>query len=60
MQFSWIDDKKKNLLNIITVNEAKEIGTIIVFPSFINHQVTPITKGKRESLVNWSIGLPFQ
>ena len=60
LQFGWIDVRKKNLLNIVTVNEAKEIGTIIVFPSFINHQVTPITKGKRESLVNWSIGSSFQ
>ena len=35
------------------------IGTIIIFPSFIWHQVLPITKGKRESLVNWSIGKKF-
>jgi len=41
------------------VDDAKDIGTIIVFPSFIYHQVSPVTKGKRESLVNWSIGKPF-
>ena len=58
-QFRWIDTSKKNLLNITTVVDAKDIGTIIIFPSFIHHQVLPITKGKRESLVNWSIGNAF-
>ena len=58
-QFKWIEYKKKSLLNIVTVDDAKDIGTVIVFPSFIFHQVLPITKGKRESLVNWSIGRAF-
>ena len=58
-QFMWIDNRKKDLLNVITVDDAKDIGTVIVFPSFIWHQILPITKGKRESLVNWSIGTPF-
>jgi len=58
-QFQWIDEKKKSLLNIITIDDAKDVGTVIVFPSFIYHQVLPITKGKRESLVNWSIGKAF-
>jgi len=57
-QFKWIEDNTKGL-NIITVEDAKEIGSIIIFPSYIWHQVLPITKGKRESLVNWSIGNPF-
>jgi PKHD-type hydroxylase len=58
-QFKWIQDDREGLLNIITVDDAKEIGTIIIFPSFIHHQVLPITKGKRETLVNWSIGKKF-
>ena len=58
-QFAWIQYDKKGLVNIITVDDTKDIGTIIVFPSFIYHQVLPITKGKRESLVNWSIGKGF-
>ena len=57
-QFKWIKDKK-DLVEVVTVDDAKDIGTIIVFPSFIYHQVSPVTKGKRESLVNWSIGKPF-
>ena len=43
--------------------ECKEIrpkGSIVVFPSFIYHQVTPIKKGVRYSLVLWSLGLPFK
>jgi PKHD-type hydroxylase len=58
-QFQWIDNEKKDILNIITIDDAKDMGTVIIFPSFIYHQVLPITKGKRESLVNWSIGKPF-
>ena len=59
-QFMWLQGDKKDLLKVITVDDAKDIGTIIVFPSFIHHQVLPITKGKRESLVNWSVGKPFK
>tara|TARA_Y100001951_G_C11208439_1_gene221478 strand:+ start:46 stop:636 length:591 start_codon:yes stop_codon:yes gene_type:complete len=58
-QFKWIQNDKKEVLNIITVDDAKDIGTIIIFPSFIHHQILPIVKGKRESLVNWSIGKEF-
>ena len=34
-------------------------GTVIVFPSFIEHQVAPVTKGVRYSLVTWFTGPPF-
>jgi PKHD-type hydroxylase len=43
--------------------ECKEIrprGSIIVFPSFLYHQVTPVTKGTRYSLVLWVLGKPFK
>ena len=56
-QFKWLLEDE---IETITVDDAKDIGTIIIFPSFIHHQVMPITKGKRESLVNWSIGPPFK
>jgi PKHD-type hydroxylase len=58
-QFKWIQDRQ-DLLEVITVDDAKDIGTIIIFPSFIYHQVLPITKGQRESLVNWSVGDKFK
>jgi len=35
-------------------------GTIIVFPSFLAHQVTPVTKGTRCSLVAWAHGPTFR
>ena len=44
-------------------HECKEIrpqGSMIVFPSFLEHQVTPVTSGTRYSLVLWSIGKPFR
>ena len=44
-------------------HECKEIrpqGSIIVFPSFLDHCVTPVTKGTRYSLVLWCLGDPFK
>jgi len=35
-------------------------GSIIVFPSFLHHRVTPVTEGTRYSLVSWFIGSPFK
>jgi PKHD-type hydroxylase len=35
-------------------------GTIIVFPSFLAHQVTPVTHGTRCSLVAWAHGPTFK
>lgn len=34
----------------------RERGSVLVFPSYITHRVTEITKGKRKSLVNWLEG----
>ncbi|MBL4604516.1 MAG: 2OG-Fe(II) oxygenase [Flavobacteriaceae bacterium] len=38
----------------------REKGTIIIFPSFIMHRVTPITKGTRQSIVGWVSGPPYR
>ena len=38
----------------------KEQGTVVVFPSPTLHEVTPITKGRRYSLVGWITGKPFK
>ena len=40
--------------------DFKNAGSIIVFPSFMEHQVTPVTKGTRYSLVAWFVGPPFK
>jgi len=39
--------------------EIRPQGSIIVFPSFLYHQVTPVTKGTRYSLVMQNCGNPF-
>lgn len=39
---------------------AKDKGTIIIFPSFIQHRVTPVTRGIRKSLVGWCCGPKFR
>ena len=31
-------------------------GTVIIFPSYMYHEITPVTKGKRYSLVQWFKG----
>ena len=36
-----------------------EEGSIIVFPSFMEHRVAPVTKGIRYSLIIWFVGPPF-
>ena len=36
--------------------EVKNKGSIIVFPSFLYHQVLPVTQGDRFSLVGWYEG----
>lgn len=38
----------------------KERGLVVVFPSYLLHQVTPVTKGNRQSLVAWVSGPPFR
>lgn len=40
--------------------EIREKGSIVVFPSFVWHRVTPVTKGTRHSLVCWNLGYPFR
>ena len=40
--------------------EIRPQGSIIAFPSFLYHQVTPITQGTRYSLVLWVLGKPFK
>jgi len=38
----------------------KEQGTMTVFPSFMCHDVRPVTVGVRYSLVSWLAGPPFK
>ena len=38
----------------------KSTGDIVVFPSFLNHKVTPVTKGARYTAVSWAYGPTFR
>jgi len=38
----------------------RQRGTVIAFPSFIRHRVTPVTSGTRKSLVAWIEGPNFR
>jgi len=38
---------------------AKSKGSVVVFPSFLYHQVTPVLRGQRKSLVCWFTGNPY-
>ena len=42
------------------IEMKKEQGTLILFPSYILHEVKPITKGERNSLVSWVTGKQFK
>lgn len=39
---------------------AKGLGKLIAFPSYVLHEVSPVTKGTRYSLVVWITGKPFK
>jgi PKHD-type hydroxylase len=41
-------------------NVRKQRGLIAFFPSYVLHQVTPVTQGSRQSLVAWVSGPPFK
>ena len=43
----------------ITIPEFSKVGSIVVFPSAMEHRVAPVTKGVRHSLVTWFVGPPF-
>tara|TARA_R110002051_G_scaffold11808_2_gene42551 strand:+ start:17577 stop:17936 length:360 start_codon:yes stop_codon:yes gene_type:complete len=37
-----------------------EQGDVVMFPSYMVHRLTPVTKGQRFSLVAWCGGVPFR
>jgi len=55
LEFS-IEDKGKNLI----LTPELKIGDVIVFPSFVQHRSTPITKGIKYSVAMWCLGPPFR
>jgi len=47
------NDDKANVMD-------KTQGTLIIFPSYVLHEVMPVTKGERNSLVTWVTGKQFK
>jgi hypothetical protein len=45
---------------IVQVAEAAKPGSVVVFPAYVQHRVTRITRGFRRSLVAWLTGPPFK
>ena len=64
--FEWCDAYGVNPLNdpersvMRAPQSAREQGSIIIFPSFVYHRVTPVTHGRRHSLVGWIAGPTFR
>jgi PKHD-type hydroxylase len=42
------------------IEMKKEQGTLVLFPSYTLHEVKPVTKGERNSLVAWVTGKQFK
>ena len=63
VQLSDPSEYEGGTLQILTVKEPidiiKEKGSAIIFPSYMMHKVTEITKGTRYSLVCWCTGIPM-
>jgi PKHD-type hydroxylase len=60
LEFGLFNPNTKRKYNFLKCEEIKPQGSIVVFPSFLWHRVTPVTKGKRNSLVIWSQGDRFK
>ena len=65
--FEWTDPFMQNPQSMTPDNikfraqqNAREQGSIIIFPSFVYHQVTPVLRGLRQSLVGWIAGPTFR
>ncbi|MCL4798256.1 MAG: 2OG-Fe(II) oxygenase [Burkholderiales bacterium] len=63
IQLSHPDDYAGGGLEFVSVPlraEASRRGTAIIFPSFLAHRVTAVTRGIRRSLVGWAYGPTFR
>jgi len=56
MLFRFLNDRSN--LAEVAIQPAK--GDIVIFPSYIDHKVAPVTKGIRYSVVAWFGGPPFK
>lgn len=54
------DGGELEMLSFSKKNPTRDIGSMIVFPSFLYHRVAPVTRGVRWSLVGWIYGPPIR
>jgi len=57
-EISILDNQSKK--RIFKPSSKVGKGSMIIFPSFITHRITPITHGVRYSVVLWCCGPPFK
>ena len=57
LEFS-VQDGGEDTNSILT--PELEVGDVVVFPSFVRHRSTPITKGTKYSAAMWCLGAPFK
>jgi PKHD-type hydroxylase len=55
LEFSFYKQEKCHIETVKT----NKLGNVVVFPSYQEHRITPVTKGTKYSLVVWFIGPPF-
>jgi len=64
LQLSNPNEYEGGELQLLTSSDPEAIkkqrGLIVVFPSWTLHQVTPVTKGTRQTLVTWISGPEFK
>jgi PKHD-type hydroxylase len=62
VQLSGADEYEGGELEFLdsTAPAPKEIGSLIVFPSYLQHRVKPVTSGVRKSMVCWVSGPAFK
>ena len=54
-------NSKEGYSNKVLKDErTRKKGSLIFFPSYVYHQVTPVTKGERLSIVIWYSGAPWR
>ena len=63
-QISYSDDFEGGIFETIDCDTPRSYdlrkGEMIMFPSFLMHRVTPVTRGTRRSLVVWVEGPNFK
>tara|TARA_R100001440_G_C2490534_1_gene114968 strand:+ start:255 stop:875 length:621 start_codon:yes stop_codon:yes gene_type:complete len=62
LEFAIQDNNAREPLKKLlrTCHEVRKKGSLVVFPSFLWHRVTPVIRGTRYSLVIWSTGEPYR